>query len=313
VLFILFSLLSLLYFFCSPSFFSLEKPQLFANAHGLSHPFSPIIRIKLILNIIASDEMNCCSLNLRKITNDAPDEESCSVIAYFPLHDDAAKAELSRIWLNWKVKPWEQPIDEVKEYLGEKSALYFEFVGHYTTWLLFLSIAGAAVTLDLVIETAMFDSLPQALLLGYTIPFYCIFVSFWSQLMIEFWKRREAKKAMEWGQSDFEETQAQRPEFKGLPIASVVDGKQIKYFDSQQKVRKLMWSFFVIASMILLVLVCVSGIFGLQFYINSDVDDDGNKSSGNTAVSIFSAIQIVVLNGIYQNMAINLNDNENHR
>ncbi len=63
----------------------------------------------------------------------------------------------------------------------------------------------------------------------------------------------------------------------------------------------------------LLVVACVSGIFGLQYYINSDVNDDSNKSSGNTAVSIFSAIQIVVLNMVYSDMAISLNDNENHR
>lgn len=265
------------------------------------------------MDIITSDEKNCCSLNLRKVTRDGPSEESTSVLSYFPLHDDPTRDQLQKIWLNWKVKPWEQPIDEVKEYLGEKVALYFEFVGHYTTWLLSLSIAGFCVALDVAVEAGIYNSLPHALLLGYTIPFYCIFVSFWSQLMIEFWKRREARKSMEWGQSDFEETQSQRPEFKGLPTPSVVDGKMIKFFDSQAKNRKQAWSFFVISMMILLVIVCVSGIFGLQFYINSDVDDDSNKSSGNTAVSIFSAIQIVVLNSIYQDMAIGLTDNENHR
>lgn len=264
------------------------------------------------MDIITSDEEGCCSLNLRKITNDGPNDESSSVIAYYPLHDELARDQLNKIWLNLRVKPWEQPIDEVKEYLGEKVALYFEFVGHYTTWLRSLMIAGLLVAIDMAVETAIFD-FDRALLAGYSIPFYCIFVSFWSQLMIEYWKRREARKAMEWGTSDFEETQSQRPEFKGVPTHSVIDGKLVKFFDSRSKARKLWYSYFIIGLMMLLVISCVSGIFGLQYYINSDVNDDANKSTGNTAVSIFSAIQIVVLNAYYSDLAIGLNDNENHR
>jgi hypothetical protein len=167
----------------------IEKPELFANAANHSHPFTSIIRIKLIMDIISSDEENCCSLNLRKIINDGPSDEHSSIIAYYPLHDDQQRDQLNKIWLTWKVKPWQQPTDEVKEYLGEKVALYFEFVGHYTTWLWYLSIAGVFVAIDMAVETALYNSIDEALLMGYTIPFYCIFVSFWAQLMIEYWKR----------------------------------------------------------------------------------------------------------------------------
>ncbi len=245
--------------------------------------------------------------------NDGNCDEESSVLAYFPLHDEVAREELKKHWLNWKIQPWEQPIDEVKEYLGEKVALYFEFLGHYTTWLRWLMFAGLLVAIDLFVETILDNSISDALLAAYSLPFYCIFVSFWSQLMIEYWKRREARKAMEWGMSDFEQQQSQRPEFKGLPIRSVIDGKLIKYFDSRTKARKLWYSYFVIGLMMVLVIACVSGIFGLQYYINSEVNDDNNKSTGNSAVSIFSAIQIVVLNSYYTDLAIKLNDNENHR
>lgn len=105
--------------------------------------------------------------------------------------------------------PWEQPLDEVKDYLGEKVALYFEFTAHYTTWLLPLSIGGVIVALNIAIETGMSNGdIDSALLTAYTIPFYCIFVSFWSQLMIEYWKRKEARRAMEWGMSNFEAGEA---------------------------------------------------------------------------------------------------------
>jgi hypothetical protein len=40
------------------------------------------------------------------------------------------------------VAPWDQPIDLIRDYFGEKVGMYFEFLGHYTTWLLPLAIGG---------------------------------------------------------------------------------------------------------------------------------------------------------------------------
>lgn len=98
--------------------------------------------------------------------------------------------------------------------------MYFEFLGHYTTWLLPLSIVGECyishnqklqciynpvdvpgilITIDVVIEAIVYGNYTEAIGTGYSIPLFCVFVSFWSQLMLEYWKRTEATKAMEWG------------------------------------------------------------------------------------------------------------------
>jgi hypothetical protein len=286
---------------------------MYSNAEGLSHPFSATIRIKLLMDIIDSDHLHCCSLKLRKISLEGENGRPSPILAYFPLHDHDRREELARVWLNWKVYPWQQPIDDVKDYLGEKVALYFQFVAHYTTWLLPLAVVGILVCIGMAVEAGIAGSLNEVLLSGYSVPFYCIFVSFWSQFMIEYWKRTESRKAMEWGMSNFEQIEAERPEFEGDPTYSYIDGKPMKYFSPDQKIRRLLHSGCVIAGMIFLVICCVSAIFGLQYYITSDVDDDSNKSSGNTGVSILSAVQILVLNYIYSGMAINMTDNENHR
>ena len=287
-----------------------DKPGLFAKAHGLTHPFSSIVRIKLIMDIIQSNDDNCCALNLRKLAKDG----SGSIISFFPLHNNDVREELSRNWFSFRVSPWEQPIDDVKEYLGEKVALYFEFVGHYTTWLLPLSIGGILVTFDLVVETSVYGSLDEALLGGYTIPFFCIFVSFWAQLMIEYWKRKQATRAMEWGTTLFEEEETDRPEFKGEMIRSIVNGKKMRYFAPAEKAKKIMWSYFIICLMMLLVIACVSAIFGLQYYINYKMTGNPSlQSTGNTGVSILAAVQIIILNMVYSDMAINLTNEENHR
>ena len=65
-----------------------------------------------------------------------------SILAYYPLHVPGRVQQLSACWLPWRVMPWEQPIDMIRDYFGEKIGMYFEFLGHYTTWLLPLSIVG---------------------------------------------------------------------------------------------------------------------------------------------------------------------------
>ena len=82
-------------------------------------------------------------------------------------------------------------------YVGAKIALYFCFTGHYTTWLCnlskFSSIDLTKVSLIAVIYVStsaiVNNSLDLALSGSYFLPFYCIFVSLWSQLMLEYWKR----------------------------------------------------------------------------------------------------------------------------
>lgn len=196
---------------------------MFANATNKDHPFSSIIRIKLIMDIIQGDDIDCCSLNLRKLVKDGTD----SILKYFPLHDDSLRDDLERNWLSFRVHPWQQPIDDVKDYFGEKTALYFEFVGHYTTWLLPLAIAGVFVAIEVIAETtAEGNQLTIGLVSGWAVPFYAIFVSFWSQIMIEYWKRKEVTKAMEWGTTEFEEEETERPEFYGTPMRSMVSARK---------------------------------------------------------------------------------------
>lgn len=100
---------------------------------------------------------------------------------------------LWRDWSNLRTSPWEQPIDDIRKYLGEKVALYFEFNGHLSKWLLPLSAVGCLVSISWVIEIAYFNNVQNAFSAAYATPFYCVFVSFWSQFMIEYWKRNQGR------------------------------------------------------------------------------------------------------------------------
>ena len=48
---------------------------------------------------------------------------------------------------------------------------------------------------------------------SWVVPAYGVFMAVWSTFFLEFWKREEARKGVEWGLSGFEETQRPRPGF----------------------------------------------------------------------------------------------------
>ena len=164
---------------------------MFARATGYDHPFSSIIRVKLIMDIINNDEEDCCSLNLRRLIMDG----SRSILHYFPLHDTSARDSLARIWFGWRVNPWQQPLRDVKEYVGEKIGLYFAFTGHYTTWLVPLCLASVAIIFYFFVLYVSEGTLVGALSKGFMVPFFCIFVAVWAQLMLEYWKRKQNRWA----------------------------------------------------------------------------------------------------------------------
>mmetsp|Transcript_21771 Transcript_21771/g.36403 ORF Transcript_21771/g.36403 Transcript_21771/m.36403 type:complete len:780 (+) Transcript_21771:27-2366(+) len=286
-----------------------SKRNMFKRANGLQHPFSSTLRIKLIYDIISNDEEDCCSLNLRRMKADG----SNSLKSFFPLHGEEQREELSRIWFGWRVNPWEQPLDEIKEYVGEKISLYFAFVGHYTTHLVYLITGSAIITLYFFVMYVMTGTLIDAISAGYLVPFFCIFVAIWAQLMLEYWKQTQNYLAMQWGQTEFEEEEDERPEFEHSEmINSLVNGLEIKYFSPDIRNQRQAWSLFVMSCWIIGVLMTVSLIFYLQYYVNSNLTGTA-MSLGNGAVSILQAGSIVVLNMGYGITANDLNDYENYR
>ena len=48
-------------------------------------------------------------------------------------------------WARWSKWPKYQPLDHVREYFGEKIALYFAWLGFYTGWLIPPSVVGVLI------------------------------------------------------------------------------------------------------------------------------------------------------------------------
>ncbi|KAB5525906.1 hypothetical protein PHYPO_G00145620 [Pangasianodon hypophthalmus] len=78
---------------------------------------------------------------------------------FFCLHEGTQQKNLKRKWANWGALKHlaKQPVDEIRDYFGEKIALYFLWLGWYTRMLIPAAIIGVIVFLY---GLAFFDSNP---------------------------------------------------------------------------------------------------------------------------------------------------------
>ena len=60
----------------------------------------------------------------------------------------ACPPHIPQEWYRWIQWPWNMPITSIREYFGAQIALYFSFLGHYTSWSLGLAIFGLPSTIE---------------------------------------------------------------------------------------------------------------------------------------------------------------------
>uniref|UniRef100_A0A8C5ME24 Anoctamin n=1 Tax=Leptobrachium leishanense TaxID=445787 RepID=A0A8C5ME24_9ANUR len=72
--------------------------------------------------------------------------------AAFPLHEYNVppgslnpRQVLYHHWARWSQWYKYQPLDHIREYFGEKVAIYFAWLGFYTAWLLPAAVVGSVV------------------------------------------------------------------------------------------------------------------------------------------------------------------------
>ncbi|KAG7269547.1 hypothetical protein CRUP_025271 [Coryphaenoides rupestris] len=71
---------------------------------------------------------------------------------------------LFQYWARWSKWYKYQPLDHIREYFGEKIAIYFAWLGFYTAWLLPAALVGTLVFLSGVLSLS--DNLPAVVNLG---------------------------------------------------------------------------------------------------------------------------------------------------
>lgn len=260
--------------------------------------FSRSTRLKLVMQIMTvSTRLGGCGLEVKKLKLHG------RIKAYFPLHERSSVESVKTKVTNWKRTAWKNPVNQIKEYFGEKFGLFVKFTGHYSRWLRWPALIGFIMQIILLVRILRTGNLDSPVT-----PFFCLFMVTWGVIMLEYWKREEVETALLWGMTDFEQKQPERPEFQGELIKSFVDGQDTLYFAPEEKRGRSIMSTFIVGSFLMLVLTTVASIYILKAALRRPLG-----SNASSFASILNTVQITVFNILYQGIAVWLTDMENHR
>ncbi|RHX97776.1 hypothetical protein DYB36_009064 [Aphanomyces astaci] len=168
-------------------------------ADGRTTP--PVDRIRLT-NSIINRHLNLDALKATTSLQDA-----------FALHDTAALDALKTSWALNKAMT-SQPIGAIRDYFGEKIALYFVWLELYTKMLVMPAVFGIAIYVLDVFTTAHSRTLKIA---------FAVAIVVWSTLFTELWKRKSAIYNVAWGTDEFNIKSVPRTQFRGVRRLNPVD------------------------------------------------------------------------------------------
>uniref|UniRef100_A0A8C1EFR8 Anoctamin n=1 Tax=Cyprinus carpio carpio TaxID=630221 RepID=A0A8C1EFR8_CYPCA len=177
---------------------------------------------------------------------------------------------LYHYWSNWLKWYKYQPLDHIREYFGEKIALYFAWLGFYTAWLLPAALVGTCVFVSGILTMgsntpAYVSPILSINTVGYLFDhpgtvFFSVFMSLWAVTFLEYWKRKNATLAHHWDCMDFhEEEEPPRPEFSAMAPAmeeNPVTGVKEPYFPEKARISRMLTG-----SMVIVIMLCVVMIF----------------------------------------------------
>ncbi|XP_022594152.1 anoctamin-7 [Seriola dumerili] len=199
-------------------------------------------------------------------------------------------------WAQWSCWRRYQPLDHIREYFGEKIALYFAWLGFYNGWLLPASIMGTLIFLfgfwlmasdvpakEVCDSGNTFIMCPICNICSYwnyssicvsykagvlfdnggTV-FLSVFISLWAVTFLEYWKRTCSALSHRWDCSDFQEIEERpRPEFTAMAPMTVrnpVTGAEEPYFPEEKRFNRTLTGCMVIIIMMTVVLMFLIAI-----------------------------------------------------
>lgn len=116
--------------------------ELYRKSSNAPDPFKRSIRLKLIYYMIqALSSEGGLNYPVERML------KRNKMLSLYPMHDKNSLQVLTTNWLNPWTLPWKQPMNHIKEYFGEKIALYFSFMGMYTHALIIPMLFGIAAQL----------------------------------------------------------------------------------------------------------------------------------------------------------------------
>ena len=230
--------------------------------------------------------------------------------------------------------PWSwayQPIEEVRDYFGDEVALYFSWLGMYTSALAVNAVFGIGVMILQPIFGGV-DNNPMTVT-------YSVYVGLWSITFLSTWGRRENELRFLWGTAGLSTKEDPRLEFSGEVVYNPDTGRTFKVPASMWRHRgKRVLSVLVVLFMMVATTLAATGATLLRYIEDDDTrlfSDFAASSSGidkeaKLAALNFFEIQwlskkyvvlsaatnlviIIAFGIIFELVAQRLTDYENHR
>jgi hypothetical protein len=239
------------------------------------------------------------------------------------------------------VEAFNQPLDSIEEYFGEKVTFYFAWLQHCAIHLLFLSFFGLMVTFFQV-KNEKFDHWSR--------PFFSMIVMIWTFVVLVNWRKRSNYLAYQWGSIDHKEQETNRPEFQGEYVTDPITNEWVIKYPRWKRWLKYLISIpitasFTCLSLFLILFVHANRDMQMARYVNStlnatlgDEDFEFNITMNNighkelvdvkvskellldptywiimTALPAMLGLCIPILNIILMWISVKLNDFENYR
>eukprot|EP00466_Bigelowiella_natans_P021066 jgi/Bigna1/132490/aug1.17_g7198 len=173
----------------------------------------------------------------------------------FPLINEPQRDELLRVWRSYTIPsfkhllccgggvfPFSQPVDKIEAYLGQKIALYFEFLRLHTLFLIPSGLIGLVVFLY-QLQSGGVDNLVTSA--------YSLFVVFNFMAFCRCNEQNQNILAAKWGSTKLLEEERTRPDYRGEVQWSEIDGgMQIKLPPGQKLIRRLVATLAIVATVI---------------------------------------------------------------
>ncbi|XP_027901024.1 anoctamin-7-like isoform X1 [Xiphophorus couchianus] len=289
-------------------------------------PYGSVNRGEVGIDRLISEEVFTAAYPLHEGDYRMPDDP-------VPLKSLVLRQILHGYWSKWSCWRRYQPLGHIREYFGEKIALYFAWIGFYTAWLLPASLIGTLVFLlgfvDLfsdvpakevcesgnsfimcplcnICSTWNYSSICITYKAGLLFDnwgtvFLSLFMSLWAVTFLEYWRRTSSTLSHRWGCSDFEDIEERpRPEFSAMAPMTTrnpITGAEEPYFPENKRFHRT-----VTGCMVIIVMISVVPMFLISIILYRTIlrvviykSTTTDSSSAGTIASISASVLNLII------------------